>query len=82
MKVEVKGKDLIITLPIEEPRLSPTGKTMMVATSHGNIKTGLMVRGKELIVGVNAYTKAEGSPTGNGKKGKAPAEDKGEGASQ
>jgi len=56
LTAEVKGTNLIITIPMEsEPGLSASGKTLVVASSRGNVETPVMVKGKSLIVGVNAY---------------------------
>ena len=59
MKVEVKEKELIITIPRNIPPTPSrkTGKTLIVATSHGNIPTTAKVDDKVLTVGVNAYIK-------------------------
>ena len=57
-KAEVKDGKLIITLDLDQTgKPSASGKTMVHATTHGNIKTGMEVNGKPLIIGVNAYTK-------------------------
>jgi hypothetical protein len=59
MKVEIKGTDLVITLPMQSPpKPSSSGKTLIVATSAGN-KTldDVLVDGKPVTVGVNAYIK-------------------------
>ena len=56
MEVELKNKKLIITIPVnDKPTPSASGKTLVVASSHGNQKTTAMVNGKPIIVGVNAY---------------------------
>lgn len=55
MKAEVKGNELVITIPMNPPRPSASGKTMVVATSGGNIQTTAEVDGKPIIIGVNAY---------------------------
>lgn len=59
MEVEVKEKELVIRIPRELPPKpsKKTGKTLVVATSHGNIPTTAKVDGKVLTVGVNAYIK-------------------------
>lgn len=57
MKVEQKGTNLIITIPMkDEPKMTPGGN-MLVASSGGNKETELKVKGKTVIVGVNAYYK-------------------------
>jgi hypothetical protein len=38
---------------------SSTGKTLVVASSHGNQPTTATIDGKPVIVGVNAYIRAE-----------------------
>lgn len=59
MKVEVKGNKLVIELPMSDnPAPSSTGKTLLVASTHGNIPTSVTVKGKPLIIGVTAYIKA------------------------
>ena len=52
---EIKGKQLIITADLETPRPSASGKTLVVASSHGNMATTATVDGKPVIIGVNAY---------------------------
>lgn len=58
MKAEIKGNELIITLPIEA-KPSKSGKSVVIATSNGNVPTSLQYEGKVVTVGVNAYVKAE-----------------------
>ncbi len=58
MTVEIKGKDLVITIPMQAPTSSASGKTKVVASSRGNVKTSCKVDGKEITVGVNAYISA------------------------
>ena len=55
MKVEIKGKQLIITMDMQTPAPSSSGKTLVVASSHGNVQTSAEVDGKPVTVGVNAY---------------------------
>jgi hypothetical protein len=57
MKVEVKGKKLVIEIDLEEPTPSSSGKTLVVASSRGNTVTDAMVNGKPVIIGLNAYIK-------------------------
>ena len=55
MKVEIKGNELVITIPMTKPTPSASGKTLVVASSHGNQPTSAQVDGKPIIVGLNAY---------------------------
>lgn len=56
MQTEVKGDNLVITIPMnKKPTVSASGKTLQVASSHGNTPTSTQVQDSPLIVGVNAY---------------------------
>ena len=58
MNVSIKEKDGVSVLVIETPvslRPSKSGKTMLVASSGGNITTTAQVDGKPVTVGLNAY---------------------------
>jgi hypothetical protein len=56
MKAEIKNGKLIIETDINPtPTPSATGKTLVVASSHGNQPTTATVNGKPVIVGLNAY---------------------------
>ncbi len=58
MQVIVKDKNLVITIPMNaKPTVSATGKTLQVASSHGNQPTSVQVDGQPVVVGVNAYIK-------------------------
>lgn len=58
MKVTIEKNELVIRIPLQEPTPSATGKTLVVATSHGNQKTDCKhPKGGEITVGVNAYIK-------------------------
>jgi hypothetical protein len=52
----IEGEYLVIRVPMNaKPVPSSTGKTLVVASSHGNKQTEVEVQGKPVIVGVNAY---------------------------
>ncbi len=56
MKVELKDGNLVITMPINpNPSPSASGKTLVVASSSGNKQTDVIVNGKNVTIGVNAY---------------------------
>ena len=57
MKVEIKGNELIITVELQAPTPSASGKTLVVASSHGNQTTTATIDGKPVVVGLNAYIK-------------------------
>jgi hypothetical protein len=56
----IEGNELVIRLPLNpNPVLSATGKTLVVASSHGNQETAALVNGQPVIIGVNAYIRRE-----------------------
>ena len=55
MQVEIKDGNLVITIPMQKPTPSASGKTLVVASSHGNQPTSAQVDGKPVVVGLNAY---------------------------
>lgn len=56
---KTKKQELILTIEMEDtPTISATGKSKVVASTRGNVTlTDVMVEGKPLTVGVNAYIK-------------------------
>jgi hypothetical protein len=59
MQVAIEGNDLVVRLPLEEPTPSTSGKTLIVASSHGSHETTATFNGKPIIVGCNAYVYAK-----------------------
>jgi len=58
MKVKMDGDKLVIEIPINKPlKASKTGKSLVVASTGGNVPTGVIVEGHELVLGLNAYVK-------------------------
>ena len=55
MKVTIKGSVMVIEIDMQEPSPSASGKTLVVASTHGNQVTEAMVKGKPVIIGLNAY---------------------------
>lgn len=49
---------LIITIPLQTPTPSASMKTLVVASTHGNKETNLLIDGKPVVIGVNAYIRA------------------------
>lgn len=58
-KIDEQKRLLIITLDLQEPTPSASGKTIVIASTHGNQPVGINVQGKPLVVGVNAYLRAK-----------------------
>ncbi len=57
MKVEIKDNKLFIEIDLQEPTPSSSGKTLVVASTHGNTVTQAMINGKPITIGLNAYIK-------------------------
>lgn len=60
MKAIIKDGILTITISVnEQPPVSKSGKSRIVASSNGNVTlSNVKVDGKPLIIGLNAYIKA------------------------
>ncbi len=58
MRAEIMENELVIVIPLEkEPRLSSTGKTLIVASSCGFARTDAVIGGKNVAVSVNAVVR-------------------------
>ena len=58
MKVTIEKNELVIRIPMTKPTPSASGKTLSVASSHGNQKTDCELKGYgSITVGINAYVK-------------------------
>jgi len=53
---ELEGKTLVIRLPLQEPeRSKSSGKTMVIASTHGAVTTAASYRGRPIVVVANAF---------------------------
>ncbi len=57
--IDQENKTLTLVLDLQEPTPSSSGKTLVVATTHGNVPTDVQIDGKPVTVGVNAYIRAK-----------------------
>jgi hypothetical protein len=57
MEVKIEGKQLVIKIDLQTPAPSASGKTLVVASSHGNQATTAIIDGKPIVIGLNAYIK-------------------------
>lgn len=55
MTVTIEDNELVIRLPLEPPTPSTSGKTLLVASSHGSQITPAEVEGKAVTVTATAY---------------------------
>jgi hypothetical protein len=56
-EIKIENDKLIITIELQKPTPSASDKTLVVATTHGNVTTDCVIDGKPLVVGLNAYIK-------------------------
>lgn len=58
MKCTIEKNELVVRIPMNKPPVrSASGKTLVVASSHGNQPTEAEVNGCKVVVGLNAYIK-------------------------
>lgn len=56
MTVKIVGKTLVIEIEIQDPPApSASGKTLIIASTHGNQATTATVQGKPVVIGLNVY---------------------------
>jgi hypothetical protein len=56
LSASIENGFLVIRVPLNaKPTPSSTGKTLVIASSHGNKETEVAIDGKPVFVGVNAY---------------------------
>jgi hypothetical protein len=65
LKARVKNGFLRIELPLEQPRESASGKTRVVATTHGLVDTGIEYHGSAIVVNANAFIRNRNEPDAN-----------------
>ena len=56
MQVEIKDNQMIITVDMQPPTPSKSGKTLVVANSGGPTKTTAQVNGKTVTLNLTAWT--------------------------
>ena len=58
MKVTVEKDEIVIRVSKNpKPVLTPSKKSFMVASSHGNMPTNIQIDDRPLIIGVNCFIK-------------------------
>ena len=56
MTAKVVGNKLVIEIPLNAtPVPSTSGKTLVVASTHGNKETDVQIQGQPVFLGLNAY---------------------------
>jgi hypothetical protein len=76
MKVIKKGQELVITIPLEKPKPSKSGRTLLVCSSRGVRPLAVSVEGKTLYLVLNGFIYPEERvPVGNTKNRERSDED-------
>ncbi len=57
MEVKIEKNELVIRIPLEDPHPSSSGKTLIVASTGGNVESDVKIDGKPVFIGLNAYIK-------------------------
>ena len=57
MTVEIRDGKLCVEIDMQKPEPSASGKTLVVASTKGNVVTTVVVDGKPVTIGLNAYIK-------------------------
>jgi len=56
LTASIEGEYLVIKVPLNPtPVRSATGKTLVVASTHGNKETEVQIQGQPVFLGLNAY---------------------------
>lgn len=67
VKVDRGKKTLTIQLPLEKPRLSASGKTLLLATTHGLATGEASYSGRPIVVAASAFVyPVDQAKTGDG----------------
>jgi hypothetical protein len=76
MKVIKRGQELVITIPLERPKPSKSGRTLLVCSSRGVRPVPVSVEGKTLYLVLNGFIYPEERvPVGDPKNRKRSDED-------
>ena len=51
---QIRSGALVLTLPLEQPKLSKSGKTRVIASTHGFRKVGVQLKGNDVYATANA----------------------------
>ena len=57
MKTTIANGILTIEIPLQSPRPSASGKTLVVASTNANAATTCQVNGQVVVLSLNAYIK-------------------------
>jgi hypothetical protein len=58
-KIDQQAGTLTLVLKLQEPTPSASGKTLVVASTHGNVPAGVKVDGHDVIVGERLHQEVD-----------------------
>ncbi len=58
--IDNKNKTLTIVMPLGEPTVSASGKSLVLASTHGNTVSSAQYKGQGIVIGLNAYVPNSG----------------------
>lgn len=59
IRIDKENNSIVIVLPMEKPRLSASGKTTLIATSHGLASGEASYSGRPVMVAASAFVYPE-----------------------
>jgi hypothetical protein len=59
MKVKISADEIIVTIPRQRPKLSASGKSLVIATTRGKQHSGEKIDGKSVFVVANAFVEVD-----------------------
>jgi len=62
MDARIEDNTVVIEIPLEKPRLSSTGKTLLIASSRGVQRSTARLKGKTISFVANAFIETDGTP--------------------
>ena len=54
-RFQLIGRTLVITLKVNQPKPSKSGKSLLVASTRGPRDSGITIKGKKVRVSANAF---------------------------
>ena len=59
MKATIEKDVLVVRIPLTAPTPSSTGKTLLIATTHGGKVSDVTIQGKPVTISLNAFIPAK-----------------------
>ncbi len=59
MQVKIDGNDLVIRIPMQQPKPSSSGKNLVIASTSGNVRVDCNWKDKPVTIGLNAWVSAK-----------------------